>query len=189
MAAETDYIQGQKDTSIRLVCELRAPGQVWFDQIALSESKVCIKPLEIILDPPVAYRNGIYSTMARTDQLTGEIRLNLPGVQELRLALAGVQAVRQVKSNRVAFSLPPPVAAGEHPLTVTALAADRKVLGTASLNVTVYPPAGREVTFRGDHVMLVNGQPFFPLGVWGRMVTGRWKRKRRLLPTPDSKSG
>ena len=69
------------------------------------------------------------------------------------------------------FTLDVPSRYGEYPIVVRALDRQGKKIAEITRKFRVNAPAEREVSFRKDHVMLIDGEPFFPLGVWG--VDGR----------------
>ncbi len=162
----------EKDCIADLICELRAPGQAWFDNIQLEEAEVARKPIDILLDPPAAYRDGIFASQKGIENISGVVRLDIPGVRRISVSLAGKTQELKVNSNEVKFTLPVPSEYGTYPLTVKAGDAENRQIASSELKFSAYPPAKREISFRNDHVMLIDGKPFFPLMSW--RVRGTW---------------
>ncbi len=154
------------DMEAEIVCSLRDKGTVQFDNIAIVEAKSPILPLEVVLDAPYSYRNGIISGNAET-RFSGKVFMKLPNVKKLSLEFNGTaQSLEPAKDKTASFELPIPAKTGRYPLLVRACNAEGKEVDRTSLDFTVYPKGKREITFRKDHVMLIDGEPFFPLGVW-----------------------
>ena len=155
-----------EDANIDLVCELKMPGAVAIDDITITETKSAISPLQILLNGSCAYRNGIYSANRNRQSFGGTIFNELPGIKRFTILFNHKKESVDNNGDKTVFTLPVPRAAGSYPIVVQAISTDEKIAGKTVLNFTVNPPASREVTFRKDRVMLIDGKPFFPLGVW-----------------------
>lgn len=156
-----------QESTIDIVCELKNPGTVRFDNITLEECTSEIPPLEICLDLPFAFGNAAFPEHKAITTLSGILVSDLP-ISAYRVDLAG-QSTEVKSSGRITtFALPRPLPVGKYPLTAVGRDANGKELATASLDFQVYPPSPhRQITFREDRVMLIDGKPFFPLGFWG----------------------
>lgn len=155
-----------QESTIDIVGELKNPGTVRFDNITLEECTSEIPPLEICLDLPFAFGNAAFPEHEAVTTLSGILVSDLP-VNVYRLELAGQSAEVKSSGRITAFTLPRPLPVGKYPLTATARDANGAQLAAAALDFQVYPPSPhRQITFRQDRVMLVDGKPFFPLGFW-----------------------
>ncbi len=149
-----------------IICSLRDRGTVQFDNITLVETKSPILPIEIVLDPPHSYRNGVFSGNSGKI-FSGKILLEIPNVKKLSLEFNGTaKSLENQKDKTVSFELPIPAKTGRYPLSVRAFDNNGKETGKAAIYFNVFPKGDREITFRKDHVMRIDGEPFFPLGVW-----------------------
>lgn len=155
-----------REATIDVVAELQNPGTVRFDNITLEECTSEIPPLEICLDLPFAFGNAAFPAHADRQTLSGILVSDLP-VSTYRLRLAGQSADVRSSGRVTAFTLPRPLPVGKYPLTATGLDANGAEIAAAALDFQVFPASPhRQITFREDRVMLIDGQPFFPLGCW-----------------------
>lgn len=161
-----NFVSQSGDITIK--CEAKAPGCVWFDNISLTQLKSPLPPLELALDGSVAYRFGIYSSNRHEKMFSGAVwDNNRENSTTLKLTFNGKEYPLTLgeKGNYI-FKLPVPTEVGEYPIVVERLDKNNKVTASITERFQVNPPAAREVTFRSDKVMLIDGKPFFPLGVW-----------------------
>ena len=156
----------KKDSYVDLVCEVRAPGEAWIANIKLYEKKKYVAPIELALDLPLAFHNGIFSSQKHIKNLTGIVQVNKPGISSIKLSLDGKEVKIIPKGKQTAFSITIPQATGSYQLKAIAYDKNNKKIAKSELEFNVYPKAKKEVTFRKDRVMLVNNKPFFPIGSW-----------------------
>ena len=150
----------------KLVCEVKSPGAVHIDNIQLQETKTKIEPVKIMLYPPTAFGNGVFSSQKNVKSASGRVKLNIPGARKVKMSLNGNKKIYSFRGNQVKFTLPVPKKTGEYPLKAQVMDAKGKVIKSSEITFTVYPKARREITFDKDHIMYINGKPFFPIGVW-----------------------
>lgn len=164
---KTVVFQAPADGKIDILLEAKEPYCVDFAKIELEEVKNAIPPLVLLADGPFAFRNGVYTSNRQTKKAKFTIVYNtLPETAFYQVCFNN--SVFELKNaERVSFEMDVPQKPGIYPVEVTAKDAAGKTLGAVSLPFQVNPPAPREITFREDHVMLIDGKPFFPLGVWG----------------------
>ena len=149
-----------------ILLEAKTPYCVDFDNVELVAVKQPIPPLVILPNPPFTFRNGVYSTnrQCRKGKYT-IINNTVSQAAAYRIDFNGKQFKIPMEQSAI-FELDIPSEAGVYSIRVDALDAAGKTLASAALPLQVNPPSKREITFRADRVMLINGEPFFPLGVW-----------------------
>lgn len=158
--------QAPADGVVDIVLEAKAPYCVDFANIELAEVKNPIPPLVLLPDAPFTFRSGVYS--ANRDVKKAKITIvnnTVPDAAAYQIRFN--DRTFDVKSGDVFFfELDLPSEPGLYPLEVTAADQNGAELAKASLPIRVNPPSEREITFRKDQVMLIDGKPFFPLGTW-----------------------
>jgi hypothetical protein len=166
---------GAADT-IYIIFHLAKPGTVWYDDIAITEvpeEKEVIAPLALRLDRPL-FRHTIFATET-SPEVAGEVLANVPhpaGDCQVRVLDTANKAVLEATlpsaadQGRIAFRLAADsLPVGDFTLSARLPGAAGAVL-EASLPLRRLGSAGAEIRFRDDRVMLLNAQPFFPLGLW-----------------------
>lgn len=155
-----------KNGKIDILLEAQAPYCVDFDQIKLTAVNPPEPPLVLLPDPQVGFRNGVYSSNRHVKKAKYTLLNNtVPQATAYEISFNG-GTFRIPMKQSATFELDIPAKPGMYPVRADALSSEGKVLSSVSLPLAVNPPAAREVTFREDHVMLIDGKPFFPLGVW-----------------------
>ncbi|NLF16064.1 MAG: hypothetical protein GX595_02250 [Lentisphaerae bacterium] len=157
-----------------IACEVRGPGAVLLDDLVLVEvpaEAVLAPPLSLRLDEPV-YRDTIYASRP-IEAVRATLTVAAPNADRARVWLedAAGKALQSaevaVVGGRAAVSLPAAgLSAGRYRLRARSSAGEAALPGEAAVDVEVLPPAAVEVVLREDHVCLVNGRPFFPIGLW-----------------------
>ena len=164
---KTVVFKAEKDCSAAIVCEAKTPGCVWFDGIQLDILREVPPPLTVLLNAPFSFRNGVYSSNRKISTFSGEVRADtLPSLREIRLVFQNRETTLKKSSGVYPFTLETPQKHGEYPIKIRALDDSGREIAAATLPFQVNPPSEREVTFTDDQVMLIDGNPFFPLGVW-----------------------
>ena len=148
------------------------PGTLWFDnaKLALVEEEAVTPPLALTMLAP-HYRNTIYATQkvpairlsARTDKpvAAGRLSVVLKGAQGKEVARKGIAwAGREMALEMPAAGL----AVGDYTLEAV-LQADGKEYGRAAQPLRKLAPFSPEVRVREDNVVLVDGRPFWPIGI------------------------
>ena len=164
-----------------LTCAVRGPGTVFIDDIAVTPVQVVATPdsgFQVALTQP-SYRDAVYATRPVTT-IKGGITITNPAVSALELtfgeagkAPAHSEVLRSAAS-QIAFAVPAAtLAEGEYDLRVTAVSDSGTKVGAVSTRIRRLAPAAVEVTVREDNVLLVNGDPFFAIGLWHCPVAER----------------
>ena len=149
-----------------IVLEAKKPYCVDFDNVELTAVKQPVPPLVILPNPPFTFRNGVYSANRQCKKGKYTIVNNtVPQAAAYRISFIGKQFKIPMQKSDI-FELDIPSEAGIYSIRVDALDTAGKALASAELPLQVNPPSRREITFRADRVMLIDGEPFFPLGVW-----------------------
>lgn len=174
-----------QDAVIDIVGELKSPGTVRFDNITFQPCKSEIPPLEIVLDPPCSHGNSIFlPDHENLKQVTGILAGEVTAAKYTIEFLGKKHDVKGLQ-NPQPFALDCPKKPGKYPMAATAFDQSGKTIATASLEFAVHPPTPkRKVTFRDDRIMLIDGQPFFPLGIWS--VQGSIPLEERLKRMVDA---
>lgn len=152
----------EADGMIDIVCELKDPGLVQFDDIVIEPIKAVSQPLEIVLELPHAFRES--ALLGDPINITGSVETTLSGVARYELDFN--EKKYQVDAKSPQFSLSTPKKEGVYPMTLAAFDSAEKLLKKIKIDFSVRSPAEREITFRNDRVMLIDGHAFFPIGVW-----------------------
>jgi hypothetical protein len=155
----------KKIVPVNLQGELKGAGCVYFDNITVKKINADALGMKILFDFPFAYRNSCCKDKG-LQELSGVILNNIPEVSKLEINFNGKTQVLPVVNVKTAFSLPLPQNAGVYPIKVKALKSDGNKAAAASINFTVRKPAPKQISFNKERIMLINGKPFFPLGVW-----------------------
>lgn len=155
----------ENDGMIDLVCELKS-GEVTFDDLKLEPTSAKLESVEFFFDPPHAFRQASYSSM-KEKEFSGHVKINTPGVRSIKITFNGQVSETKKTTENCHFAFPVPAKTGTYPLVVSAFNDTGNELVRKETSFTVYPPGPREITFRADGVMLINGSPFFPIGAWG----------------------
>ena len=169
------------DGMAAIILEARKPYCVDFDNVELVAVKQPVPPLVILPNPPFTFRNGVYS--ANRQCRKGEytiINNAVPQAAAYRIGFNGKQFTIPMRQSAV-FELNIPSKTGVYSIRAEALDAAGKVLASATLPLQVNPPSQREITFRADRVMLIDGKPFFPLGVWSIKGKKSNREKAKLV--------
>ncbi|MEI3004398.1 MAG: hypothetical protein V8T87_07220 [Victivallales bacterium] len=170
--AKTVTFKPEQDGEIDILCEVKAPGCVQFDHIALDTVKEPVPPLELLFNAPFSFRDGVYSSNRGEKTFSGELLNNgVPEAMQLILTFQDREYPLKKHGAAYPFTLDVPSRIGEYPIVVRALDRQGKKIAEITRKFRVNAPAEPEASFRKDHVMLIDGEPFFPLGVWG--VDGR----------------
>ena len=173
--------QAPASGEVSILMEAKPPYCVDFDNIEFAETKAPEPPLVLLPNAPFAFRNGVYSSNRQTSKAKYILLNNsLPETASYAIRFNGKQFRIKAEKN-AAFELDVPADPGIYPIQADALDAAGKILASVSLPLQVNPPAPREVTFREDYVMLINGEPFFPLGVWSVGGTKTNHEKAKLI--------
>jgi hypothetical protein len=126
--------------------------------------------LEVVLGPPALGGKLLASVPAQ--RLPIEVRVNVSpkesGGLRVRGRLGDAEQVQDVKGGRVVLDLPPPAA--DAPLLVELLDRQGKVLRTERQAIRRAPRAADEVGFDERGRCLVNGKPFFPVGIYNAQL-------------------
>lgn len=164
-----------------ITCEVRGPGSVLLDDLVLTEVPVVAEAaaaLALRLDRP-GYRGSVFASAPVAD-LKGVLTVADPAATKARVTLTGAagnvlqSSAVSVTAGRAEVTLPAPrLAPGKYVLRATAEAAGKPLAGEALTAIDVLPAAPVEVVLREDNVCLVNGQPFFPIGLWSAPDTDR----------------
>lgn len=152
--------------TVTIVLEAKTPYCVDFDNVELVAVKQPVQPLVILPNPPFTFRNGVYSANRQCQKGKYSIINNtVPQAVAYEIKFNGRQFRVPMEQSPI-FELDIPSEAGLYSIRVEALDAAGTVLASATLPLQVNPPAQREITFRPDRVIEIDGEPFFPLGVW-----------------------
>lgn len=157
----------ERDMEITVVGELKEPGTVYFDNIALVPTTSPVLPVELALDSPWSYHDT--AVVGTAGRLSGAAFLSIPAAK-VTFAFNG-ETVERPGGAEVAFDFALPAKVGEYPLKAVAYDAEGKELAMAEKVFRVVPPAqlakgAHVVTFDAKRVMHVDGEPFFPIGSW-----------------------
>ncbi len=153
-----------RDMVVALQGELKDPGIVNFDNITFGETLSELPLLEIVLDAPFSYHNGV-----REDDgagvFTGKIYAALPGA-ELTVSFRGEEQLLPLPAP-AGFSFPVPTELGEYPLKATLRDEQGGVLAEAETTFTLRKKAARDFHFDENNVLHIDGRPVFPICSWG----------------------
>ena len=165
----------EKDCKIDIVCQLKEPGMIQLDDITLLPVKRQLPPVEIVLDFPYAFRESALTS--HKEKISGSIITNISGISRCEVQFNG--KCFKVKENK--FLLDLPGKAGVYPLKVNAFDSKGGKIASASVDFTLRAPRKREITFRKDRIMLIDGVPFFPIGVWSIRGNKAFSEKMKLV--------
>ncbi|MGN0867209.1 MAG: hypothetical protein ACI4SG_05990 [Oligosphaeraceae bacterium] len=156
----------ERDMEVSLVCQLKEEGEVYFDNIVFQETHSSLPLLEIVLDAPYAYHNGVVEGQcAPGEMLTGRLFPALRGAR-LRLGFQGEEQVLEPQ-DEVAFQLPMPEAQGIYPIEAVLEDEAGEKLAEAKVDFQVRPVPPRSFAFDKNHVFHIDGKPIFPIHSWG----------------------
>ncbi len=156
----------ERDMAVSLVCQLQEEGEVYFDNVMFQETHSSLPLLEIVLDAPFAYHNGVVEGQcAPGEKFTGRLFAALKG-ETLRLRFRGEEQVLPAQKE-MSFQLPVPEGQGAYPLEAVLEDASGKVLAEAQVEFRVRPVPPRSFTFDKNHVFHIDGKPIFPIHSWG----------------------
>ena len=178
---KTAVFKAPADGMVTIVLEAKKPYCADFDKVELAVVKQPVPPLVILPNPPFTFRNGVYSANrhCRKGQYT-IINNTVRQAAAYRIHFSGKQFEIPMRQS-ANFELEIPSAPGVYPIRAEALDAEGNVLASAALPLQVNVPSQREITFRADHVMLIDGEPFFPLGVWSIKGKKSNREKAKLI--------
>ena len=143
-----------------IFCELKTSGSALFDSISLAQINSKEPLLDIIFDFPHAFRSTALIDDKRP--IKGKIISKIPEAAKMEISFNN----KKYQLNSTDFELPVPTQIGIYPITLTAFAESGKVLDKIEKKFFVRSSANREITFREDRIMLIDGSPFFPIGTW-----------------------
>ena len=171
------YFTANRNSVVTLVGELRYPGTVTFDNIALREVDFIGAPLELVYDTPWNYARGAETGAKGT--FSGSVFV---GVKADRIRVSFNGESREMPADKeVKWSFPVPGAAGRYPIDAAALDGGGKAIVRIADVFTVRGPKpanySHEVFFDDKHRMYLDGKPFFPIMTW---------RNRGPLPIEES---
>ncbi len=165
----------QKDMFVSLQGELKDPGVVYFDNISFSETQSELPLLEIVLDAPFSYHNGVIVGDGATD-FSCAVYSALRG-QQLVISFNGEERSYPGDLDVVLLNFAVPEKLGTTPIEAKLLDDKGNILATATLPFTVRPKQPRSFFFDQDKVFHIDGKPVFPVMSWGN---------RGDLPTADA---
>jgi len=178
---KTAVFKSPADGMATILLEAKRPYCVDFDNVELVAVKQPIPPLVVLPNPPFTFRNGVYSSNRRCRKGKYSIVNNMvPQAAAYGINFNG-QQFRIPMQQSAFFELDIPSDPGVYPIRVEALDPAGNILASASLPLQVNPPSQREITFRTDRVMLIDGEPFFPLGVWSIKGKKSNREKAKLI--------
>lgn len=164
-----------------IVIEAKPPYCADFDNVVLARTKPPVPPVVLLPDEAHAYRNGVYSSNRHLGKAKYTLLNNsLPQAAACEVTFNG-SSFKVPMDKSAVFELTLPAEYGVYPVSAAVLDAAGKTLAKTQLDLRVNPPSEREITFRPDHVMLIDGKPFFPLGVWGIKGSMLHREKAKLI--------
>ena len=166
---------------VSILLEAKTPYCVDFDNVELSAVKQPIPPMVILPNPPFTFRNGVYSSNRKYRKGKYSIVNNTVTQAVAYRVDFNKKQFKLPMQKSVIFELDIPSKTGVYRIQVDALDAAGKILASAALPLQVNPPSQREITFRPDRVMLIDGEPFFPLGVWSIKGKKSNREKAKLV--------
>ena len=169
------------DGMVTIILEAKKPYCADFDNVELIAVKQPVPPLVILPNPPFTFRNSVYS--ANRQCRKGEytiINNAVPKAAAYSIHFNGKQFKIPMQQS-ASFELDIPSETGVYPIRVDALDPAGNSLVSTALPLQVNPPSKREITFRSDRVMLIDGEPFFPLGVWSIKGKKSNREKAKLV--------
>ena len=159
-----------------VMVELCGEGTVWFDDVTLTDEEL-VASLDLWLEKPNArglIRDGIDERRLVT---RCALRTKEPGVvARLRLRDTGgeVIAEKTIRAAEMPAVWSPdlaPLPRGGYFVVAEAVNADGRVLASELRPLDIVPPEAPGLFFRDDHVAMVEGKPWFPIGVCSMPVT------------------
>lgn len=155
-----------------LICLVEGPGTVWLDNFRLQEAIPPVPPaFRLSLDQPY-YRGTIYAD-APVSAIQGVAKIDSTEVTQLEMTMGLPDAppvfreMSQVKNRAVEFSIPAKTLPdGAYQIRARGLASDGREVSAQTLSVLKVPAAPHTVRVSEDNVFLVDGKPFFPVGIW-----------------------
>jgi len=153
-----------------VIVELCGEGTVWFDDVTLTEQELVVS-LDLWLEKPDA--RGLIRDGIDARRLVAHCALETkePGIAaRLRLKDSGGEVITQRTFS--AAEMPAvwspdltPLPRGGYFVVAEAVDADGRVLASELAPLDIVPPEAPGLFFRDDHVAVVEGKPWFPLGV------------------------
>jgi len=158
-----------------ITCQLKGPGSAFFDDFTLEPLPDEVKNekslISICFDKPV-YRNAIFSSTA-VNTIIGEIIVKSSDIRMLEMSFCkiGEKAFWSkrlpVSEKKLRFSMPVgDIAVGDYHFTTLGLSESGKIVYTAKEVIRKLPPKKTEVTVDSENRLLLNGKPYFPIGLW-----------------------
>ena len=173
-----------------ITLENLAPGKVWFDNVTLEKiGGVKAAPMTVALTSP-AYRNTFYASHP-VREISGIVRF---GIKVAFPAEAAVELLDSrggkiasgsctIRENGAKFTLPldsGKLAEGSYTLKI-AVSRDGKTLCSAETILSKVGKAEYEVIPDANNMLRINGQPFFPVGLYEPDFTeGDFRRYQRF---------
>ena len=156
-----------RDMTVSLVAQLKDPGVAYFDNVVFRETNSALPLLEIVLDAPFSYHDGVVQGQFTPgkDTFTGRLFPALKG-KALHLAFQG-QELTFPGDGPVAFQLPIPEDLGAYPIAARLEDEEGGTLAETTLEFRVRPAPPRSFTFDKNHVFHIDGKPIFPIHSWG----------------------
>ncbi|MFA7171809.1 MAG: hypothetical protein WC340_00090 [Kiritimatiellia bacterium] len=159
-------------------CCIEGPGTAWFDDFRLTETQPPMPPAFRLTITHPYYRGTIFADTP-VAKIQGVAMIDSAAVTklEMTMGLDGVPPVfsrtYKVKKGQVDFSIPSKkLENGEYQFRVRALSSAGQCVHTESFSVLKVAEAPHTVRVREDNVFLVDGRPFFPIGLWKIPDTG-----------------
>lgn len=170
-------------TKLALLLRVYQKGVYYFDDVTLqmASSVVDISPedevqaLRLSLVAPY-FRGNIYASNP-IKEIQGNIVINDETITKVDLVFSSQQEQLFVKEYTVKkgvypFAIPAEsLADGKYTITLTAYDGEGSVVETKEQEINKLPPAPVEVVVRDDNMLLYNGEPFFPIGLWTPPLT------------------
>jgi hypothetical protein len=161
------------NSGVNITCQIQGPGTIFFDDLKLER----IEPTEkntsvtIILRRP-SYRDVIFSSYP-VDMIEGDVAIGSKDVRNVVVTFGRKNGTPvwskeyEVSSSLISFLIPATdLSVAEYILTVEGMSEKGTVLGEDSRTIKKVASAANEVVIREDNVTMINGKPFFPIGLW-----------------------
>lgn len=153
-------------TRAEVVLELASAGTVWFDDAALSPSEVLA---EATLEPTIPNQRGLVRQGVDGDlaKLVYTWKSDVPGAR-CTLLTSGAAGDRETALEAQHAEVVLDLAGtplGQTALRIEVRSPEDALLAAAEATVDLVAPDSHGVFFRDDHIAIVDGQPWFPIGV------------------------
>ena len=129
------------DYAVDIACEIKNPGMVFFDDLALEPLSSLRPPAPLRLLPPYNFHNARFSTQNTVDELRGVLQVNVEGAHHAVIIFRDGRQELPVSEGEHSFAFPVPVEEGCWPIVAEIFDQSGKSLATAKLDFNVYPKA------------------------------------------------